>query len=110
MAKMNLTSLDVLTDEVFGKRGTPKRDAMEKRLQEEVNAYFVGEAIRKMRQAQNLTQEELGKRIGVQKAQISRLEKGKSVITLPTMSRIFQALGVSTATLDLGAGGKVALW
>ena len=76
MAKMNLTSLDVLTDEVFGKRGTPKRDAMEKRLQEEVNAYFVGEAIRKMRQAQNLTQEELGERIGVQKAQISRLEKG----------------------------------
>ena len=110
MAKMNLTSLDVLTDEVFGKRGTPKRDAMEKRLQEEVNVYFVGEAIRKMRQAQNLTQEELGERIGVQKAQISRLEKGKSVITLPTMSRIFQALGVSTATLDLGAGGKVALW
>ena len=110
MAKMNLTSLDVLTDEVFGKRGTTKRDAMEKRLQEEVNAYFVGEAIRKMRQAQNLTQEELGERIGVQKAQISRLEKGKSVITLPTMSRIFQALGVSTATLDLGAGGKVALW
>ena len=110
MAKMNLTSLDVLTDEVFGKRGTPKRDAMEKRLQEEVNAFFVGEAIRKMRQAQNLTQEELGERIGVQKAQISRLEKGKSVITLPTMSRIFQALGVSTATLDLGAGGKVALW
>ena len=110
MAKMNLTSLDVLTDEVFGKRGTPKRDAMEKRLQEEVNAYFVGEAIRKMRQAQNLTQEELGERIGVQKAQISRLEKGKSVITLPTMSRIFQALGVTSATLDLGVGGKVALW
>ena len=110
MAKMNFTSHEVLTNEVFGNRGTTKRDAMEKRLQEEVNAYFVGEAIRKMRQAQNLTQEELGERIGVQKAQISRLEKGKSVITLPTMSRIFQALGVSTATLDLGAGGKVALW
>ena len=37
---MNLTSLDVLIDEVFGKRGTPKRDAMEKRLQEEVSAYW----------------------------------------------------------------------
>ena len=110
MAKMNVTSLYVLTDEVFGKIGTPKRNAMEKQLKEEVNAYFVGEAIRKMRQAQNLTQEELGERVGVQKAQISRLEKGKSVITLPTMSRIFQALGVATATLDLGIGGKVALW
>lgn len=110
MAKMNMTSLDVLADEVFGKEGTPKRDAMETQLKEEVNAFFVGEAIRKMRQAKNLTQEELGERVGVQKAQISRLEKGKSVITLPTMSRIFQALGVATATLDLGIGGKVALW
>ena len=110
MAKMNMTSLDVLTDEVFGKEGTAKRDAMEKQLTEEVNAYFVGETIRRMRQAQNLTQEELGERVGVQKAQISRLEKGRSVITLPTISRIFQALGVTSATLDLGIGGKVALW
>ncbi|MDO4171180.1 MAG: helix-turn-helix transcriptional regulator [Prevotellaceae bacterium] len=110
MAKMNMTSLDVLTDEVFGKKGTPKRDAMENNLKEEVNTYFMGETIRKMRQAQNLTQEELGMRVGVQKAQISRLEKGKSIITLPTMSRIFQALGITTATLDLGVGGKVTLW
>ena len=107
---MNMTSLDELTDEVFGKEGTAKRDAMEKQLTEEVNAYFVGETIRRMRQAQNLTQEELGERVGVQKAQISRLEKGRSVITLPTISRIFQALGVTSATLDLGIGGKVALW
>ena len=45
---MNMTSLDVLTDEVFGKVGTSKRDAMEKQLKEEVNAYFVGDTIRKM--------------------------------------------------------------
>ena len=30
MAKMNLTPLDVLADEVFGKKGTPERDEMEK--------------------------------------------------------------------------------
>ena len=60
MAKINMTSLDVLTDEVYGKEGTPRRDAMEKQLKEEANAYYVGEAIRRMRQAQNLTQEELG--------------------------------------------------
>ena len=34
MAKMNMTSLDELTDEVFGKEGTAKRDAMEKHLKE----------------------------------------------------------------------------
>ncbi len=110
MAKMNVTPLEVLTDEVYGKVGTPKRDAMELQLKEDINTFLVGEAIRKMRQAQNLTQEELGERVGVQKAQISRLEKGKSVITLPTISRIFRALGVATASLDLGLSGKVALW
>lgn len=83
---------------------------MEAQLKEELNAYFVGEAIKKARQAQNLTQEELGERIGVQRAQISRLEKGKSVITLPTMSRVFRALGIKSGVLDLGSGGKVALW
>lgn len=72
--------------------------------------YIVGEAIRKARLAQNLTQEQLGERIGVQRAQISKLEKGASVITLPTMSRVFQALGIATATLDLGIAGKIALW
>lgn len=107
---MKLTPASTLVDEVWGKVGTPGRDEMEERLKEDLNAYFLGEAIRKARQAQNLTQEELGERVGVQRAQISRLEKGKSVMTLPTMSRVFRALGITSAVLDLGAIGKVALW
>jgi len=105
-----LIPADDMKDKLWGKRGTPKREAMENQLKEEVNAYFVGEAIRKARLAQKLTQEELGELIGVQRAQISKLEKGKSVITLPTMSRVFKALGIATATLDLGIAGKIALW
>ena len=107
---MNLTPLSDIVDDVWGKKGPPKRDAMEKQLQNDINAYHVGEAIRKARLAQHLTQEELGERIGVQRAQISRLEKGKSAISIPTMSRVFQALGVASATLDLGVAGKIALW
>lgn len=110
MAKINLTPASELVDEVWGKIGTPERDKMETQLKEELNAYFVGEAIKKARQAQKLTQEQLGERIGVQRAQISKLEKGKSGITLPTMCRVFKALGISTAILDLGAMGKIALW
>lgn len=110
MAKMNLTPVSELVDEVWGKAGTPEREEMEVQLKEELNAYFVGEAIKKARLAQNLTQEELGERVGVQRAQISRLEKGKSVITLPTMSRVFRALGIKSGILDLGTVGKVALW
>lgn len=107
---MKLTPADDMKDKLFGKRGTQEREAMEAQLKEDVNAYFVGEAIKKARLAQHLTQEELGERIGVHRAQISKLEKGTSVITLPTMSRVFQALGITSATLDLGIAGKVALW
>lgn len=110
MEQFNLIPADEMKDKLWGKPGTPERDAMEAQLQEDVHAYMVGDAIRKARQEQHLTQEELGERIGVQRAQISRLEKGKSVITLPTMSRVFKALGIDTGILDLGSAGKVALW
>ena len=107
---MNFTPADALIDDVWGKVGTPERDAMEEQLKEDIQAYFVGEAIRKARLKQNLTQEELGERIGVKRSQICKLESGKSPITLSTMSRVFKALGIATATLDLGVAGKVALW
>lgn len=107
---MKLIPADNLVDKVWGKVGTPERDAMEARLEEEVNSYFVGEAIKKARLQQNLTQEELGERIGVKKSQISKLESGRCIITLPTMSRIFRALGIATASLDLGSIGKITLW
>lgn len=106
---MKLTPLEELRDKRLGAIGTPERDRFETELQEELNAYHVGEAIRNARQAQNLTQEQLGERIGVQKSQISKLERGRS-ITLASMCRVFKALGIDTASLDLGRFGKVALW
>ena len=109
MAQMNLTPLDDVLDKHFGKVGTPKRDAFESDVDGALHAYRLGEAIKKARIEQNLTQEQLGERIGVKRAQISRLERGYS-ITIPTMRRVFKALGVVTATIDLGIAGKVALW
>ena len=110
MAKMKLTTLDEMNDNIWGPLGTPERDEMESRLEEDLNAYILGETIKKTRLALNLTQEQLGERIGVQKSQISKIEKGKSIISLPTICRVFKALGVTTAALDLGSYGKVALW
>ena len=107
---MIFTPADDLIDEVWGKVGTPERDAMEAQLKEELQAYYVGEAIKKARLKQNLTQEELGERIGVKRSQICKLESGKSSMTLSTLSRVFKALGIAAATLDLGAAGKIALW
>ena len=110
MAKMNLTPLSVVVDEVWGEKGTPERDAMEAKLKEDLQAYYIGKAIKAERLKQNLTQEELGAKVGVKKSQIYKLESGKCIITLPTMSKVFKALGFGSASLDLGIGGKVALW
>ncbi len=109
VGKFKLYSSEEVLDKHFGKVGTPRRDDFERSVAASVHAYELGEAIKRARVSQNLTQEELGERIGVKRAQISRLEKGYS-ISIPTMSRVFQALGVATASLDLGAVGKVALW
>lgn len=109
VGRMKLYTLEEVTDELIGKKGTPERDKFDQEVAEAIHAYRIGEAIKQERLRQHLTQEELGERVGVKRAQISRLEKGHS-ITIPTMSRVFKALGITTATLDLGAAGKVALW
>lgn len=46
-----------------------------------------------------------GRKEGVQKAQISRMERSYS-ISIPTMSRAFKALEIATVTLVLGPAGK----
>lgn len=110
MAKINLTPLDVIVDEVWGIKGTPERDAMEFQLKEDLQAYHIGKTIKTERLKQNLTQEELGAKVGVKKSQISKLESGKCIVTLPTISKVFKALGFHSACLDFGINGKVALW
>ena len=69
----------------------------------------IGSLIKKARKQQGLTQDQLGERIGVKKAQVSRMENG-SHLTLPTIKRTFIALGVTTATIDLGELGQLKLW
>lgn len=108
MEEMKLTTFEDFQDKNFGKVGTPKRDAFEKKVDEAIQAYKIGEAIKHARKANNLTQEQLGEKVGVQKAQISRLERGHG-ITFATMARIFKAMNIR-ASLDLGSIGKVTLW
>ena len=107
---MKFYTLDEVTGEIIGKKGTTEREEFDNEVEEALNAYRVGEAIKKARIQHNLTQEELGAKIGVKRSQICKLENGRCSPTLSTMSRVFRALGIATATLDLGIGGKVALW
>jgi transcriptional regulator with XRE-family HTH domain len=52
----------------------------------------LGHMIKKARQERNLTQEQLGKLIGVQKAQISKLESSANSATIDTVVKVFRAL------------------
>jgi DNA-binding XRE family transcriptional regulator len=85
---MNTYILDEVQDKLIGKAGTPERDRFEYELQMEL----IGQAIKQTRKERNLTQEELGKLIGVQKAQISRIESNASNVTIDTLIRVFKAL------------------
>ena len=85
---MKTYTFDEVKDELIGKVGTPERDRFEYELQMDL----IGKAIKQTRQERNLTQEELGKLIGVQKAQISRLENNTSNVTMDTLLRVFTAL------------------
>ena len=98
-----------MLDEFIGKVGTPERDEYEAKLKKEVDEYFIGEAVKKIRKKQGMTQEKLGEQMGVRKSQVSLLENGKG-ITYSTIVRAFRALGAQTASLDLGSLGRVALW
>ncbi len=85
---MKTTSLDELTDKYIGKKGTPKRDSFENELRLDL----LGDAIKKARKERNLTQEQLGKLIGVQKAQISKIENSLTDARFETILKVFKAL------------------
>lgn len=85
---MKTYTLDEVQDKLIGKVGTPERDIFEYELQMDL----IGKAIKETRKERNLTQEELGKLVGVQKAQISRLESNASNVTIDTLLRVFTAL------------------
>ncbi len=90
MAKAATTSysLDEMKDKYIGKVGTKNRDDYEYELNMEVLSHM----IKKARQERNLTQEQLGKLIGVQKAQISKLESSANSATIDTILKVFKAL------------------
>ena len=67
---MKKYTLEELTDTYVGKKGTPNREQFEFELKLDI----LGDMIKKARKEKKLTQEQLGKLVGVQKAQISKIE------------------------------------
>ncbi|HVT86926.1 MAG TPA: helix-turn-helix transcriptional regulator [Chitinophagaceae bacterium] len=90
MAKTQIKSYSLaeMKDKYIGKKGTPARDRYEYELSMDV----LGHMIKKARQERHLTQEQLGKLVGVQKAQISKLESSANSATIDTVLKVFKAL------------------
>lgn len=85
---MKSFSLAEMKDKYIGKVGTEDRDNYEYELNMDVLSHM----IKKARQERNLTQEQLGKLVGVQKAQISKLESSANSATIDTVLKVFKAL------------------
>ena len=90
MAKtaMKSYSLAEMKDKYIGKKGTKDRDQYEYELGMDV----LGRMIKTARQQRKLTQEQLGELVGVQKAQISKLESSANSAKIDTVLKVFKAL------------------
>ncbi len=86
--KLKTYTLSEMKDKYIGKVGTKERDKFEYELRMDV----LGKMIKAVRQERNLTQEELGQLVGVQKAQISKLESSANSATIDTIIKVFKAL------------------
>jgi DNA-binding XRE family transcriptional regulator len=81
-------SLAEMTDKYIGQVGTAESDVYEYELRMEI----LGRMIKSARQERNLTQEQLGQLVGVQKSQISKLESSTNSATIDTILKVFKAL------------------
>jgi DNA-binding XRE family transcriptional regulator len=81
-------TLDEMKDKFIGKKGSPIREKYEYELRMDL----LGQMIKTTRKERNLTQEQLGQLLGVQKAQISKLENSANSASIDTILKVFQAL------------------
>ena len=86
--KFQTFSLDEMIDKHIGKIGTENRNNFENELKIDL----LGHAIKMARKERNLTQEQLGKLVGVQKAQISKIENSMKNARFETIMKVFNAL------------------
>jgi DNA-binding XRE family transcriptional regulator len=82
-------SIEDAIDRDIGKRGTPKREEFEAMLSIEL----LGTEIKRIRNEKNLTQTDLGEKVGVTKFQISRLESDTTHVNIQTIIKVLNALG-----------------
>ncbi len=84
-----------IKDNVYGKKGTERRDGLDR----EFESFKVGLMLKKAREEKQLTQEQLGNLIDKKRTYISRVENDGSNLTLKTLYEI----------VEKGLGGRVKI-
>lgn len=93
--KGHLKSLDRFVDEQYGKKGTSRRDKLERGYHE----FKLGALIHEARLEKGMTQEELAEKCGTNKAYISKVENNIKDVRISTLQKI----------VEVGLGGHLQL-
>jgi DNA-binding XRE family transcriptional regulator len=92
---MKTTSWQEIKDKVYGEKGSPRRDALER----ETAPFKIGLLLKKAREERLLTQEQLAQLVDKKRTYISRVENDGANMTLKTLYEI----------VEKGLGGKVQI-
>lgn len=92
---METKSWKTIKDEVYGIKGTPRRDQLER----ETEGLKIGLLLRQAREEKHLTQQQLAELVDKKRTYISRVENDGSNLTLKTLYEI----------VEKGLGGKVSI-
>ncbi|MEJ5996447.1 helix-turn-helix transcriptional regulator [Pedobacter sp. Du54] len=92
---METKSWKEVKDTVYGKKGTERRDELDR----DFASFKIGLMLRKAREDKHLTQSELGELVDRKREYISRIENNGSNLTLKTLFDI----------VEKGLGGKVKI-
>lgn len=92
---MDTKSWKEIKDEVYGVKGTTRRDDLDR----DFESLKIGLLLKKAREERNLTQEQLAELVNKKRTYISRLENNGSNLTLKTLYDI----------VEKGLGGKVKI-
>lgn len=95
MKKSKTLTLDQFKEVYYGKRGTSKRDKLEKGYAN----FKIGALIHEARLEKGLTQDELAKQCGTTKSYISKIENNIKEVRISTLQKI----------VELGFGGRLQL-
>jgi transcriptional regulator with XRE-family HTH domain len=92
---MEVKSWNEIKDSVYGIKGTPHRDELDRSFE----SLKVGLLLRQARESKNITQTDLAERVNKKREYISRIESNSENMTLKTLFDI----------VEKGLGGRVVI-